>query len=147
MASQSTADEARIQQQIDSLAQAIGDMDIGGVKHMYASDIVSFDVQPPLERVGVEGKAQNWVDAFAVFQHPASYEVRSLTITVGDDVAFAHGFARLSGTLKNGETTNGFWVRVTYCFRKIDDQWLIAHDHVSVPLDFASGRALLNLEP
>jgi hypothetical protein len=25
--------------------------------------------------------------------------------------------------------------------------WLIEHDHASVPLDFASGKALLNLEP
>jgi hypothetical protein len=32
-------------------------------------------------------------------------------------------------------------------FRKIEGDWLIARDHASVPLDFESGRALLNLEP
>jgi hypothetical protein len=30
---------------------------------------------------------------------------------------------------------------------KTDGNWLIAHDHVSVPLDVASGRALLDLKP
>lgn len=147
MAAELTADEARIRERIDSLAEAIGAMDIDSVRRVYAPEVVSFDVQPPLERVGVEGKSQNWSDAFALLQHPARYEVRNLTVTAGDHVAFAHGFARLSGTLTNGETTDGFWVRVTYCLRKIDGDWLIAHDHVSVPHDFASGRALLDLEP
>jgi hypothetical protein len=31
--------------------------------------------------------------------------------------------------------------------RKIDGNWLIAHDQVSVPLDVESGSALLNLKP
>ncbi len=88
----------------------------------------------------------NWVGAFASFQRPLGYDIRDLTITVGGDAAFAHGFARLSGTLKNGNRS-GFWVRATWCFRKIDGNWLIAHDHVSVPLDMESGRASLNLEP
>jgi len=96
--------------------------------------------------VGAEAKWRNWVDAFTVYQRPLGYEIRDLTITVGGDVAFAHGFGRLSGTLKNGSRA-GFWVRWTACFRKIGGDWLIAHDHASVPLDVESGRALLNLEP
>jgi ketosteroid isomerase-like protein len=61
-------------------------------------------------------------------------------------VAFAHSLNRLSGTLKNGNRS-GFWVRATFCCRKIDGNWLVAHDHVSVPLDLECGRAFLNLEP
>jgi ketosteroid isomerase-like protein len=39
------------------------------------------------------------------------------------------------------------WVRVTYCLRKIDDAWLIVHDQVSVPLDIATGRGVVDLKP
>jgi ketosteroid isomerase-like protein len=53
---------------------------------------------------------------------------------------------RVTGTLKNWNSAD-YWVRWTACFRKIDGNWLIAHDHVSVPLDVASGRALLDLKP
>ena len=81
-----------------------------------------------------------------MYQRPLGYEIHDLTITVGDDVAFAHSLNRISGTLKNG-SRNEFWLRATTCFRKIDGKWLIAHDQVSVPLDLESGRALLNLEP
>jgi ketosteroid isomerase-like protein len=66
---------------------------------------------------------------------------------VGDEVAFGHGFGRLSGTLPNGTATSGMWVRATFCFRKLDDNWLIAHDQVSVPFDIASGKGVVDLEP
>jgi ketosteroid isomerase-like protein len=141
-----TVDEAAIRQRIGVLAQSIRTMDLEGVMSNYAPDIVSFDVQPPLRQVGAAGKRKNWVEAFAVFQPPLDYEIRDLTITVSGDVAFAYSINRLSGMLSNG-TRSGIWVRVTVCFRKIDGSWLIAHDHASVPSDFASGKALLNLEP
>jgi ketosteroid isomerase-like protein len=48
--------------------------------------------------------------------------------------------------LENGDRI-GPWVRYTAGFRKIDGNWVIAHDQVSVPIDFGSGRALVNLEP
>jgi ketosteroid isomerase-like protein len=57
-----------------------------------------------------------------------------------------NSLARLSGTLKNG-TRSGYWVRWTTFLRRIDGQWLIVHDQISVPTDFATGRALLDLRP
>jgi ketosteroid isomerase-like protein len=147
MTTQHPIDEAEIRHRIDKLVEAIRAMDLEGLKPIYAPEIVTFDVQEPLQRVGAEAKRGNWVDAFAAFQRPLGYEIRDLTITSGGDVAFAYGFARLSGTLKNGNRSDGFWVRFTACFRKIDGDWLIVHDHASVPLDLESGRALLNLEP
>lgn len=146
MATQQAVEEAAIRQRIERLVQAIRAMDLEGLKPLYAPDIVSFDVQPPLQHVGAEAKWRNWVDAFTAYQPPLGYEVRDLTITQGGDLAFTHGFGRLSGTLRNGNRA-GFWVRWTACLRKIDGDWLVVHDHVSVPLDVASGRGVLNLEP
>ena len=146
VATQRASDEADIRQQIDKLAEAIRAKNLEGVISIYAPDIVSFDIVPPLQHVGAEAKRKNWVDAFAMYQHPLGYEIRDLTITVSDDVAFGHSLNRLSGTLKNGNRID-FWLRSTTCFRKIEGNWLIAHDQVSVPLDLESNRALLNLKP
>jgi uncharacterized protein (TIGR02246 family) len=146
MVTQHAVDEAEIRQQIDKLADAIRAMDLDAVMSIYAPDIVSFDVGPPLKRLGVEAKRGNWVDAFAMYQGPLGYEIRDLKITLADDMAVGHSLNRINGTMKNGTRTE-FWVRATVCFRKIGGKWLIAHDHVSVPLDPESGRALLNLEP
>lgn len=141
-----TIDETAIRQRIDKLVEAIRAMDLEGVKPIYARDIISFDIEPPLQHVGAEAKWKNWAAVFAAYKRPLGYEVRDLTITVGDDVAFGHCLARLSGTLKNG-TQSGYWVRWTSCFRKLHGEWLIVHDQISVPIDVQSGNALRDLEP
>ena len=139
-------DEAKIRQQIDKIIEGVQARDLDGLKRVYAAGVVSFDVEPPLQHVGVEAKMRNWANVFTIFQD-ATYEVRDLTIATGDDVAFGHGFGRLSGTLKNGTATAGMWVRATFCFQKVDGNWLITHDQVSVPLDLATGKGITDLEP
>ena len=108
MAAQHAADVAAIRQQVDKLVEAIRAMDLEGLKPIYAPDIVSFDVQPPLQRIGAEGKWQNWAYAFTLFRHPLGFEVRDLTITLGSDVAFAHSFNRLSGDVEEREQEQRF---------------------------------------
>ena len=147
MATPHAADEVGIRQLVDKMATAIRAMDLEGLKACFAPDMVSFDVGgPPLQTVGAEAKLKNWETAFTIFRPPIGYEIRDLTITVGDDVAFGHSFNRFSGTSENGNRI-GPWVRYTAGFLKIDGNWFIAHDQVSVPADFGSGRALLDLEP
>ncbi|WP_049558806.1 YybH family protein [Nonomuraea sp. SBT364] len=138
--------EAEIRQQLGKVVEGIRAKDLEGLKRLYATDVVSFDIDPPLQHVGVEAKLKNWTNAFTFFEDLA-YEVRDLTITAGDDVAFGHCFGRLSGTLKNGTATSGMWVRATFCFRKVDGDWLIAHDQASVPLDMSSGKGVTDLQP
>src|SRR4030095_7602603 len=142
MTTQRTIDEVDIRRRMDKWAEAIRTMDLDGVTSNYAPDIASFDLGPPLRHAGAEAKRKKWAGVFAMFQRPLDYEIRDLTIAVCDDVAFAHSLNRISGTSKDGKR-NDVGVRCTACFRKIDGNWLIAHDHVSVPFDRASGRALM----
>lgn len=139
-------DEAAIRQQIGRIVEGLHDKDLEALRRLYAPDVVSFDVEPPLQHVGVAAKLKNWEKAFTFFKD-LRYEVRDLTLTVGDEVAYGHGFGRLAGTLSNGTATSGMWVRITFCFRKVDGSWLIAHDQASVPLDISSGRGVTDLEP
>ncbi|MEV6100707.1 nuclear transport factor 2 family protein [Nocardia sp. NPDC051981] len=140
------ADEAEIRRNIDKVVEGLRAKDLDALKQAYTPDVVSFDVEPPLQHVGIAAKLENWAKVFQFFKS-VTYEVRDLTFTIGDDVAFGHAFARLSGTLRNGAATSGMWVRVTYGLRKIDGTWLIAHDQVSVPFDISSGKGVVDLEP
>ncbi|WP_433621783.1 YybH family protein [Nocardia sp. CA-120079] len=146
MPAQREVDEAEIAQQVDKIVAGIRAKDLETLKQVYATDVVSFDVEPPLQHVGIAAKLENWAKVFMFFQD-VTYEVRDLTLTVGDDVAFGHGFGRLSGTLKNGPATSGMWVRVTFGFRKLDGNWLITHDQASVPFDISTGKGVADLEP
>lgn len=146
MATPRANDEADIRQRIETGLAAIRATDLEGVMALYAPDILSYDLDPPLRYRGADGKRKRWVAIFAAFQRPIGYEIHDLAITPGDDIAFGHSLNRMNGTLKNG-TPTGFWLRWTTCFSKIEGNWLIAHDHVSVPIDVQSRAALLDLEP
>jgi ketosteroid isomerase-like protein len=142
----SAHEEAAIRRQIEKVVEGLRAKDLEALREPYASDVVSFDVEPPLQHVGIEAKLANWARVFEVFE-TVDYELRDLTLSIGGDVAFGYAFGRLSGTMKNGVATAGMWVRVTYGLRKIDAAWKIAHDQVSVPLDVLSGTGMVDLEP
>lgn len=146
MSTEHAADEEQIKQQVARIAEGIRARDLESLRTIYAADMVSFDVEPPLQHVGVDAKLKNWAKVFTVFREP-DYEVRDLTVAAGADVAFGYCFGRLHGTLMNGTATDGMWVRVTFCFRKLDGAWQIVHDQVSVPFDVLSGRGAADLEP
>jgi ketosteroid isomerase-like protein len=140
------AHDTEIRGKIAGLIAGLQAKDLETLKGLYATDVVSFDVEPPLQHVGIAAKLGNWARAFKIFDD-LTYEVRDLNVVAGEDVAFAYGFGRLGGRLKNGTATDGMWVRATFCLRKVDGEWLIAHDQVSVPFDIASGQGVTDLEP
>lgn len=139
--------EARIREMMDIWVKAVRAKDVSGVMSCYAPDILLFDLAPPLSYRGADAYRKNWQEWFTSWQGPIGYEIRDLSITVGDDVAFSHSLNRISGTRTNGET-NDVWVRATACFCKINDKWLIVHEHLSVPFYMdGSDKAALDLKP
>src|SRR6266699_4927221 len=139
-------DEAAIKRIIEGGVEAVRNKNIEGVMSLYAPEVVSFDIAPPLRYVGADAFRNVWEEVFSVYQGPIDYEVHDLNITVGDDVAFTHSLNRISGTMNTGQKTN-LWLRWTACFRKINGKWLIVHHHNSVPVDLETGRAVLDLKP
>ena len=73
-------------------------------------------------------------------------EVRDLHIGTNGDLGYAAGLELISGTLKSGHKSE-VWLRFTSLFRKSGGRWLDFHDHVSVPADIESGKAMLELKP
>jgi ketosteroid isomerase-like protein len=140
--------EAEIRKVIERQAQAIHDKDAKAVVACSAPDSVIFDLAPPLQIAvsGAEGEAglNEW---FATWRGPIGYETRDVAITATEDLAFAHGFVRISGTKVGGEQAE-VWVRQTLCLQKIGGAWKIAHEHTSVPFYMdGSYRAAVDLKP
>jgi ketosteroid isomerase-like protein len=138
--------EAVIKRVIEDGIEAVRTRNIEGVMALYASEVVSFDIVPPLRYVGAEIFRTVWEEVFSSFQGPIGYEMHDLSITVGDDVAFAYSLNYISGTMNNGLKTD-LWLRWTACFRKINGTWLIVHHQNSVPVDLQLGKAVLDLKP
>lgn len=137
--------EAHIRVLLDDWANSLRSKDAGGITSHYAADLVLFDLAPPLKSNALDEKAlDEWLSSF---QGSIGYEIRDLSITAGDDVAFCHSLNHLSGRKRGGEEVD-VWVRSTLCLRKIDGKWIIAHSHESVPFYMdGSFKAAVDLKP
>jgi ketosteroid isomerase-like protein len=138
--------EALIRRRIENLTKALFAKDIDAVMALYAENLVSFDIVPPLRYAGADNKRRAWLNAFATYTGPITYEVRELNIVTQGDLAFVRSLNRISGTLASGHVAD-MWLRWTAFFQRIDGVWLVVHDHASVPADLEHGRALVNLTP
>ena len=129
-----TREDAQIRESMDALGQALCARDINSLIAHYAPAIVTFDVRPPLQIQGVDAYRKNFEAWFASVQGPIDYEIRDLRITMSDDVAFCHYVAQVKSTRTTGEKAD-YGVRVTSGLQKMNGQWMVTHEHVSVPFD------------
>jgi uncharacterized protein (TIGR02246 family) len=141
-----STEEAQIRKRVDDWVNAFRGKDINGVMSVFAPETVAFDLVPPLAYFGREAYRKQWEKLFASYEGPIEYEIRDLSITAEHNLAFSRSLNRISGTLQNGNRTT-FWLRMTACWRRTGDQWLIEHEHVSVPVDPEKGAAVLDLKP
>jgi ketosteroid isomerase-like protein len=141
-----TADEVAVLAVIDALSDAVRAKDIDTLLSYCAPEIATFDLVPPLKHEGPASVRRLWATTLGPFEIPLEYDIHELDITVGHDVAFCRSLNRFGGTTRDG-TRWVSWLSSTIGLRKINGDWKIVHEHVSVPFDMRSGKALLDLAP
>ena len=139
-------DEMLIRQQIDTFVQAFRTRNVNLMMSLFSPEMVSFDIIPPLQYVGSDVYTKVWKETFELFLDPIDIEISDLTIIADKSIAFSYCFLRLKATMVN-EHKIDYWERLTCCFQKIEDKWLIVHEHVSLPADLKSGKAIMDLKP
>lgn len=126
-------DEARIRQLIERWATAVHVGDLEGVLADHSDDIVMFDVPPPADGVrGIDGYRETWPPFFGWRRQGASFEITSLNVTAGDDVAFAYALLRC-GLPQDLRADPDNRLRLTIGLRKQGGRWVVTHEHHSFP--------------
>jgi uncharacterized protein (TIGR02246 family) len=127
-----TTDEARIRGIVENWARAVRTKNIDGILANHSSDVLMFDVPPPLQSKGIEAYKKTW-DLFFSWSHdPVVFDFTTMNITAGSDVAFVTALMRCTGTEANRERIE-LEFRLTIGLRKVGSQWLITHEHHSIP--------------
>ena len=113
----------------------------------YAPDetLLVFDVVPPREYKGADAFRKDW-QGFFDRVGPVRIENSDMNVTSDGKMAFATYIVHLTGKGKDGNAMD-VTMRITDVLRKADEKWLIVHEHVSVPVDLASGKADLTSKP
>src|SRR4051812_38077155 len=126
-------DRQQIRDLMERWAAAVHEGDMEGVLADHAADIVMFDVPPPHEGVrGIEAYRESWPGFFEWQASGAVFEVVSLEVTAGVDVAYAHALLRCD-TPEGLARTPGSRLRLTLGLRKEGGRWVVAHEHHSFP--------------
>jgi uncharacterized protein (TIGR02246 family) len=126
-------DETQIRSLIQGWARAVHGGDIDGVLADHADEIVMFDVPPPSLGVrGIDAYRETWPPFFMWQEQGASFEIVSLDVTAGNDVAFAHALLRC-GTQEELRKDPDNRLRLTVGLRKDHGRWVVTHEHHSFP--------------
>ena len=127
------SDESEIRALIERWADAVHAGDMGGVLADHADDIVMFDVPPPEDGVrGIEAYRATWPPFFEWQHHGAAFEIVSLKVTAGANVAFAWALLRC-GTDEELDNDPDNRLRLTVGLRKQGGRWVVSHEHHSFP--------------
>ena len=141
--------EEQIRTLIEQWAEAVHDGDMDAVLADHADDIVMYDVPPPYEGVrGIDAYRETWPPFFEWQARGASFEIESLDVSAGDDVAYAHALLRC-GTAQDLADNPANRLRLAWAAQG-GGRWVVAHEHHSFPdadTGDASGEAKTDLGP
>jgi ketosteroid isomerase-like protein len=102
----------------------------------HTTDAVIYDPLPPLRYLSAEDYRKSFDIWWPETTGDGLFDLQDLQIFAGEDTAFAHAILRCGGTHIDGEAFEDL-VRLTICFRRLDDRWRITHQHTSMPMQMS----------
>jgi ketosteroid isomerase-like protein len=135
---------AQVQAVFRQYATAFRNRDVDAFMSLCVQDdsLFVFDLTPPRQHVGWDDYRNDVRAFFSKFKPPLEFSIHDLEITVSGDVAYAHSAPEVRGHLINGESVH-YIVRLTDVLRRIGGKWLIVQEHISLPIEMPSGKAVL----
>ena len=132
----------------DRLAAAIRAKDIDKLMACYMNSprLVVFDLIPPRQYTGWDAYKANWQGFLDQCTDSPSWDISDLHVQGGQGFAFSHSIQHTACTTKNG-TKMDMTLRVTDGYANFKGRWLIAQEHISVPVDVASGKPDMSSKP
>lgn len=129
-----TSNEEQVRDLIEKWAEGVSRRDIDAILADHSPDIVMFDVPPPAKREGLDAYRASWEHMFPWLGHDGAFHLRETSIEAGDQTAFVHALVDCRGT-DNAGRAEMLTVRLTIGLRRIDDTWVVTHEHHSEPSD------------
>lgn len=122
--------------------------DLDAIMKVYVPDqsLFVFDIVPPRQYVGADAYRKDWKDFLGTFKGPVKFTMSDLAVSVDGPMAWGHSIQHVTGTDTKDKPVD-FTVRVTDVYRKSKGEWLIVHEHVSVPVNMDTGKPDMNSTP
>lgn len=141
-------DIAQIRTLENKLAAAAEARNLDAIMKAYLPDetLFVFDVIPPRQYVGAKAFRKDWGDFLGGTKGPLQYEITDVDVTVVATVAYGHSIQRIVATGVKGDPID-LTTRVTDVYRKIESNWVIVQEHISIPVDLDTGKPDFSSKP
>ncbi len=140
-------EEAEIKSLERNYAKALQAKDLDALMANYDNSptLVVFDVIPPRQYLGWDAYKKDWQTVLSECTGPMKAELTEMTIVAEGNIGYGHEIQHLSCPTKGAPLD--MTLRATDGYVKKDGKWLIAHEHLSVPIDLATGKGDLSSKP
>ena len=141
-AAQATMDDkAQIEALENQFQAAVNAEDLDAIMKVYqpGQDLLVFDVIPPRQYVGSDAYRKDWQGFLSGFKGPIKFTISDLSIDSDGTMGYSHSIQHITGKDAKGSPID-LTVRLTDVYRKIDGAWKVVHEHVSVPVNFDTGK-------
>ena len=141
-------DQADIKALEQRYVTAVKAKDIKAIMACYVPDesLMVFDVVPPRQYVGAKAYQKDWEELFAAYPGPDEIEMSDLSVMTEGTLGYGHNIQHMTLTDKERKKKTVI-LRLSNGYRKLKGKWLIGHEHVSVPVELATGKADLTSKP
>jgi len=138
------SDKALIDALEKRFAAGFNAKDVNAIMAVYAKEgLFVFDVTPPREHVGWDDYKKDWQDFLGSVKGPVKFEISDFDVAIVGPVAYGHSVQSIHTSGPDQDLV----VRVTDVYRKSGGRWRIVQEHVSVPVDLATGKGDLLSKP
>jgi len=141
-AAELNSDHSRIKVIEEQLGRLVDPAD---VRKYYAEDAVLYDALTPGFFRGAAAIEKNFAAQLTGVKSVRTTFLQE-DIDVEKDLALAYSLQAITVTMNDG-TERQIVLRVSDVFRKNNDEWRIVHQHISYPIDAATGQAKFGLTP
>jgi ketosteroid isomerase-like protein len=123
--------ETQVRDLIENWAKAVRQKNMDAIIAFHSENVVMYDVPEPFQSVGLDAYRKTW-DIFFKYTKSGVFDIHELNIFAADDIAFAYGRMQCADKTDR-EDYFPLDFRITIGLKKIMGQWIILHEHHSIP--------------
>lgn len=105
-----------------------------------AQNVSLFDVSTQIN--GVKEYRAEWEKFTPYFMDGMQISRRDMKLYASESLAVLHCHSKVEHSALKGQLQMP-WCRTTLCLQKIQGQWRVVHQHISMPVDMMTGKAIV----
>jgi len=135
---------------LENYKRAVGEKDVEQFLSVYAPDVHIYDCWGNWEIAGASSwkhSVAEWFDGLKEEGAFLKVDFNDLVINESSDLAFVHCAVTFAAhDEKSGEKLRQIVNRFTFALRKVNEAWLIIHEHSSLPINPETGKGMFDLK-